>query len=70
MKVPDWVKLGTPVWYHPHLDDHETRYLGMIDGEPRLLGDTPVVRLSRMEHAYRRAGVPAAAVSALKPVCE
>ena len=67
--VPAWVRPGVPVWYHPHSVPGAPRYLGMIGSEPWALGGhTLVVRLDRMEHAYRRPGVAAAAVDALEPV--
>lgn len=61
-----WIKPGVPVWYYPDIGDEE-RYLGMIAGEVRMLGGTPVVRLSRMESAYRHSGVTAASIFAIRP---
>lgn len=72
MTIPPWVRPGVVVWYYPAGRDRE-RYLGQIVEAPRLLGGTdgtPVVRLGRMEHAYRREGVAAAAVWAIEPVGE
>ena len=67
--VPSWVRPGAPVWYSPHRIPGARRYLGMIGSEPRALGGhTLVVRLDRMERAYGRDGVAAAAVDALEPV--
>ncbi len=67
--APEWVRPGVPVWYSPHAVPGAPRYLGMIGSEPWALGShTLVVRLDRMERAYGRHGVAAAAVNALEPV--
>lgn len=65
--APAWARPGTVVRYRPHVG-HDPWYLGQITSEPRLLGGTWVVRVGRMEAAYRN--VAAAALDALEPVAE
>lgn len=65
--APSWIRPGVPIWYHPHVGARP-RYLGIVAGEPWLLGETLVVRLERMEHGYRKPFVAAAAIDALEPL--
>jgi len=56
--------VGAIVAYRPHMG-HEPWYLGAVGGAPRLVGATWCVPLVRMQHGYRRPGVPAAAINAV-----
>lgn len=68
-----WIKDGVAVWYAVSPGLNYT-FAGVVDGEPRLLGEhTWVVRLREMEPRYRdgaRSTVPAAACFALSPRSE
>lgn len=66
------LKPGTPVQYTPWMREHDNDgwFNGVVDEEPRMLGDTMVVRLREMEPRYGvhtsrpgRTGIAAAAVT-------
>lgn len=69
----DWIKDGVRVMYQVS-PGPQYAYAGVVDGEPRLLGEhTWVVRLREMDPRYRdgaRSTVPAAACCALSPIPE
>lgn len=49
---PAWCVDGASIWYHPIIGD-PTRWAGVVDGAPRLLGGhTLVVELCEMDPAY------------------
>lgn len=65
---PAWIKDGTPVIYYP---GPLVGYSGVVNGTPRLLGETWCVALRDMDPGYRngeRNHVPAAACDCLRPV--
>lgn len=71
MKVKECIQ-GVKVWYYPGYG-RSVRFAGVVDEEPRSIGDTPVTRLRDMEPAYgkwrgspERSSVPAAALFALE----
>ncbi len=61
-RAPKWAKPGAIAFYRPSLGE-PTEHRGTIDEEPRLLGDTWVVRLAHMAQEYGRTTVAAAALS-------